>query len=193
MRPLESIEAEKPVLAAITSGLRHSIARNTPHIRCRSSSLEPQNQPSFVTLTRLVSVLAPWFLAGFAELQHLAADDVRHHGFVADARTHRGAGDLAAACFGSGGEAAAERRQFVEPGEARAERHVLAEEDRVHFVVARAERAVAGDEEGGVEALVVVAVDFDGVDAEKERDVERAGQRRDAGVILIEPRRVLGF
>ena len=53
MRPLASIEAEMPVFAAMTIGRRHSTVRNTPQARCCSNSLEPQNQPSFVTLTRI--------------------------------------------------------------------------------------------------------------------------------------------
>ena len=53
MRPSPSIQAEKPVLAAISSGLRHSTARNTPQARCMSNSLEPQNQPSLVRFTRM--------------------------------------------------------------------------------------------------------------------------------------------
>ncbi len=49
--PLPSMKAEKPVLAAISRGLRHSTARNTPQARCMSSSLEPRNQPSLVRFT----------------------------------------------------------------------------------------------------------------------------------------------
>ena len=51
MRPVRSISAEKPVLAAINVGRRFSIARNTPHTRWKSNKLEPQNQPSLVIVT----------------------------------------------------------------------------------------------------------------------------------------------
>ena len=49
-RPQPSIEAEKPVFAAITIGIRTSTARKIAAVRCMSSSLEPQNQPSLVKL-----------------------------------------------------------------------------------------------------------------------------------------------
>jgi hypothetical protein len=39
------------VFAATRKGSRFSTARKTPHAKCRSRMLEPQNQPSLVTLT----------------------------------------------------------------------------------------------------------------------------------------------
>ena len=50
-RPEPSMEAEKPVFAAMTSGVRTSTARKMALVRCMSSSLDPQNHPSFVRLT----------------------------------------------------------------------------------------------------------------------------------------------
>ena len=51
MTPLPSTQAEMPVLAATSSGLRFSTARKTPQRKCRSSIAVPQNQPSLVTFT----------------------------------------------------------------------------------------------------------------------------------------------
>ena len=81
MRPSLSIQAEKPVLAAINNGFRHSTARNTPHIRCMSNSLEPQNQPSLVRFTRM-SGSSPFG----RQRVDLAANHMRQHAFVADVR-----------------------------------------------------------------------------------------------------------
>ena len=52
-RPQPSMTAENPVLAAIARGVRTSTARKMPLARCMSSSLDPQNQPSLVRLTRM--------------------------------------------------------------------------------------------------------------------------------------------
>ena len=68
-----------PVLAAIKNGLRHSIARNTPHAKCISSSLDPQNQPSLVKLTS-TSGSAPLPPERF----HLPANEMRERAFETD-------------------------------------------------------------------------------------------------------------
>ena len=79
IRPLESIQAEKPVLAAIKNGLRHSTARNTAQARCMSNSLEPQNQPSLVRFTS-TSGSRP----RARSCVDLPADQMRHRVLVAD-------------------------------------------------------------------------------------------------------------
>ena len=177
MRPLPSIHAEKPVLAAISSGLRHSTARNTPQARCMSNSLEPQNQPSLVRLTRM-SGSRP----SAANVVHLAADHVRQYGLVADVRrdaTHAAAptqlerrGTLARRY------ANRQRRELLKPGELSGKRHVLAEHHQVHLVVAAQQPAVAGNVGRRVETLHAVGTEVVSVDAQQQRHVERRGPFR---------------
>ena len=77
------------MFAAINSGLRHSTARNTPHFKCKSNSLEPQNQPSLVTFTS-TSGSAPCS----RQRLHLLANQMRNRRFVANVGAIANAADL---------------------------------------------------------------------------------------------------
>ena len=175
-RPLPSIHAEMPVFAAINSGLRHSTARNTPHFKCKSNSLEPQNQPSLVTFTS-TSGSAPCSLSA----RTCSADQMRNRRFVADVRAIANAVDLLAdrLCRRPSGRrkaaSAVEKRKTVR------QRHVFAEHDRMHLVVGRQQRSVGGDELGAVVMIdPAVGMPMHAIDAEQQRRVAIRGRCRRA-------------
>ena len=127
---------------------------NTPHARCISNSLEPQNQPSLVRFTS-TSGASPCRRQGV----DLAADDVREHGLVADVRCDANSVPIAnaalnanAAALSPGVALTLKRRKPVQPGQVLGKRHVLAEHHQVHLVVAAAQFPVGDNENGRVAA-----------------------------------------